>query len=172
MTNPVSAIKNKTMILTLLAILNAIVILVMQSFTSSLEPYSIIGFEFAGSPEKAHLMVNTWIENGVLDAVYFLTGFDYLFMITYGTFLWLSCMVGSSRLTGKLSQAFMALAWLQPVAVLLDAIENAALYQIISGSWKPLWPTLAAGCAAPKFILVLLAMFACLTGVAYKRIIK
>jgi hypothetical protein len=170
MTNPVSAIKNKTIVLTLMAMLNAIVIFVMQSFTSSLKPYSIIGFEFAGSPEKAHLMVNTWTARGVLDTVYFLTGFDYLFMVTYGTFLWLACMLVSHGFSGKISKVFIVLAWLQPIAVLLDALENLALYQIISGSWKSIWPTLAAACAAPKFIIVLLAVLACLAGSVYKAL--
>jgi hypothetical protein len=172
MANPVSVIKNKTTILVLLAVLNAIVILVMQSFTTSLKPYGIIGFEFAGSPEKAHMMVNTWRDNGVLNTVYFLTGFDYLFMVTYGTFLWMACTVVSIGLSGKMSRALMVLAWLQVVAVLFDAIENAALYQIISGSWKPLWPTLAVACATPKFIIVLLGILACVAGSVYKILNK
>ncbi|HEY3429588.1 MAG TPA: hypothetical protein VGK39_02855 [Cyclobacteriaceae bacterium] len=148
--------------------MNVIVIIVMQLFAPLLDPYTIVGFEFAGSPEQAQLMVSTWRENGVLDSVYFVTGFDYLFMITYSSFLWLACLQVSGELSSRLNKMFIVLAWLQPVAAILDAVENVALFQIISGSWKPLWPILAASCAAPKFIIVLLAIISCLGGVFYK----
>lgn len=168
MTNPVSSLTHRTTLLLVLAIFNAIIIGVMQSFGSSLKPFSIIAFEFSWTPEQAHLIVDTWHKNGVLDSVFFLTGFDYLFMITYSTFMWLACMhlaVGASH---KLSNTFIVLAWLQPLAALLDALENLALYQIISGSWKPLWPVLAASCAMPKFLLVILGILSCGTISVYK----
>lgn len=144
------------------------VIAVMQSFSPDLSPYSIIGFEFARTPENAQLMVSTWRENGVLDSVYFVTGFDYLFMATYSAFLWLACTHVGTGMPQRIAKSFQMLAWLQPVAAILDAVENLSLFQIIDGSWKPLWPTLAAACAAPKFLFVLIAIMSCLVGVVYR----
>jgi hypothetical protein len=155
MTNPVFRITNRSSLLFVLAILNVLVILVMQSFGPSLKPFSIIGFEFAGTPEQARLMVNTWKENGVLHSVYFLIGFDYLFMITYSVFLWLACRTVADRLSGGWQMVINIVAWLQPMAALLDAVENLSLYQMVAGSAKKIWPTLSVMCAAPKFIIAL-----------------
>lgn len=168
MTNPM---KSRTWLL-ILAVLNLIVIAVMQSFGTELRPYTIVGFEFALTPENAQQMVGIWKENGVLDSVYFVTGFDYLFMVTYSSFLWLACMRVSRGLSSRLNNVFIVLAWLQPVAAILDAIENLALFQIIEGSWEPVWPTLAAVCAAPKFGIVLLAIMSCLGGVVFNFLRK
>ena len=161
-------LKRRVAVLIILAIVNVIVIAVMQSFGSALKPYSIIGFEFAGTPEKAHVMVEAWQTNGVLDFVFFLTGFDYLFMITYSSFLWLACLSVAEGLPSRLSGFFIVLAWLQPVAALLDAVENLALYKILSGSVKSLWPMLSVACATPKFTIALIAVVACSIGAAYK----
>lgn len=146
---------SKNQLLLALAILNILVIAIMQSFAPALKPFSIIGFEFAGTPEQAQLMVNTWKQNGVLHSVYFLIGFDYLFMITYASFLWLVCIRAAIGMSGKWAKVITILAWLQPVAGLLDAIENLSLYQMVTGSLKPLWPTLSVICAAPKFAIAL-----------------
>jgi hypothetical protein len=127
----------------------------MQSFGPSLKPFSIIGFEFAGTPEQARLMVNIWNENGVLDSVYFLIGFDYLFMITYSAFLWLACRTVADGLSGGLQIAINSVAWLQLLAGLLDAVENLSLYQMVAGSSKPIWPMLSVMCAIPKFTIAL-----------------
>ena len=156
----------------ILAVLNVIVIAVMQSFSTDLKPYTIIGFEFALTPENAQLMVSAWRENGVLNSVYFVTGFDYLFMVAYSAFLWLACMQVGNGMSQRLMKAFQILAWLQPVAAVLDAVENLSLFQILAGSLKLLWPTLAAACAAPKFAFVVLAIISCVVGLLYKTFKK
>lgn len=159
--------KKKTTWLIFLALLNLIVIATMQSFGSSLEPYSIIAFEFAGSVEKSNQIVSTWSRNGVLDSVYFLIGFDYLFMVTYSAFLWLACAILAPVFTGTLSKVFLGLSFIQPIAALFDAIENLALYKIIAGSGDHLWPFLAVLCAVPKFAMVASAVLACFLGAGY-----
>jgi len=148
-------IGRRNTILWILAGFNLGVIAVMQSFGPSLKPFSIIGFEFAGTPEQARLMVNIWNENGVLDSVYFLIGFDYLFMITYSAFLWLACRTVADGLSGGLQIAINSVAWLQLLAGLLDAVENLSLYQMVAGSSKPIWPMLSVMCAIPKFTIAL-----------------
>jgi hypothetical protein len=172
MTNFDVLLKRRATLLIALAILNVVIIFVMQSFGSALKPYSIIGFEYAGTPEKARVMIEAWQSNGVLDFVFFLTGFDYLFMITYSSFLWLACLSVGEGLSHGWSKFFIVLGWLQSVAAILDAIENLALYKILSGSMKPLWPTLSVVCATPKFAIALFAVIACAAGVIYKVLRK
>lgn len=164
MANPAFRIANRSSLLSVMAILNVLVIFVMQSFGRSLKPYSIITFEFAGTPEQAHLMVNAWRENGVLTTVFFLIGFDYLFMITYSAFLWLACLNIALVVSERISKWLVIMAWLQPVAALLDAVENLSLYQTAMGSWNPIWTTLSVLCATPKFIIVSLALLVCLSS--------
>jgi len=153
-----------TRLLIVLAILNLVVIATMQSFGPALKPFSIIGFEFAGTPEQARLMVDTWKENGVLDSVFFLIGFDYLFMITYSSFLWLACRAVADGLKGSIQKVINIIAWLQPLAALLDAVENLSLYQMAAGSWKPIWPLLSVVCAVPKFTIALSGLVILIVG--------
>lgn len=141
----------------------------MQSFAPSLKPYSIIGFEFAGTPEHARLMITTWQEKGVLDSVYFLIGFDYLFMITYSAFLWMACSAVADGLSGRLQNVITIVAWLQPLAGLLDAVENLSLYQMVAGSSKPIWPTLSVICAIPKFTIALTGITVFIVGGILQR---
>lgn len=164
--------KNRFGLLLALAILNILVIAVMQSFAPALKPFSIIGFEFAGTPGKAQLMVNTWKENGVLDSVFFLIGFDYLFMIAYSTFLWLACRVVADGLSGGLQNVTTFVAWLQPLAGLLDAVENLSLYQMVAVSTKPIWPMLSVMCAIPKFAIALTGVTVFMVGGILQRMSK
>src|SRR5688572_27876482 len=106
-------------LLFLLAALNVAVIAVMQSFASELKPHTIIGFEFAFNPENAQQMVRTWRQNGVLDSVYFVTGFDYLFMVTYSAFLCLACLKVGNGMSPRMAKVFSILAALQPIAAVL-----------------------------------------------------
>ena len=48
----------------------------------------------------------------------------------------------------------MVLAWLMPLAGLLDYAENYALWRLLAGDFQPHWPLVAAWCAGVKFALV------------------
>jgi len=164
MINHALSIPNRIYFMFILGMLDVLVIFVMQSFEQSLKPYSIIAFEFAATPERAHLMVDAWRENGVLNTIFFLIGFDYLFMITYSAFLWLACLNIALGASERISKWLVLLAWMQPVAALLDAVENLSLYQTAMGSWNPIWTTLSVLCATPKFLIVFLALLVCLSS--------
>ena len=165
-------IGNRNTILWILAGLNLVIIAIMQSFGPYLKPFSIIGFEFAGTSEQARLIINTWNENGVLNSVYFLIGFDYLFMITYSAFLCLACRVVADGLSGSLQRVITIVAWLQPLAGLLDAVENLSLYQMVAGSSKPIWPKLSVMCAIPKFTIALTGVTVLIVGSILQRMTK
>jgi hypothetical protein len=152
--NPIAilSIQQRRSAFFILAFLNIIIIVVMQVMGQSLKPHGIIPFEFAGSVENAQTMIQDWAERDVLKVLFFLLGFDYLFMITYSVFLWLACLQAAER-SVKFSSALIVLAWLQPLAGFLDATENFALYQMAFGSMKNIWPLLAYSCAVPKFMI-------------------
>jgi hypothetical protein len=142
-----------------LGLANMAVIVVLQIVGQALQPGNIIAFEFAGSATEAHAMMADWQGRGVLPQLFFHLGFDYVFMITYSSFLFVSCYLLQRKMRSGIF--FSILAWLQPVAALLDAVENAALYQIAIGAHSEIWPRLSFYCAAPKFLIVLTALVAC-----------
>lgn len=147
-----------------LAGVNVLVILIMQTISRDLAPYTIIQFEFAGTVENAQMMIEFWRQNHALNSVFFLIGFDYLFMVTYGLLLWLGCKALASAYDGWLRNALVIVAAAQLVAAGLDAIENLALYQMASDSLSPIWPNLSYYCAVPKFLFVAAGVMVILFG--------
>ncbi|MGE0771616.1 MAG: hypothetical protein AB7K37_07890 [Cyclobacteriaceae bacterium] len=143
---------------------NLLVILVMQIVSTDLAPYNIIQFELAGNVRNAQMLVGFWRQNEALNSVFFLIGFDYLFLVTYGLFLWLGCKALASAYDGMIRNALTIVASAQSLAAGLDAIENVALYQMASGSLSARWPNLSYYCAVPKFLFVAAGVIAMLFG--------
>ena len=141
-----------------LAVANLVIIVVMQVVGRHLHPYNIVQFEFAGSVQESLRLVHGWKERGALDAVFFLIGFDYLFMVAYSTFLWLACEKAAQQFSGGVRRMASVTALLQFAAAGLDGIENVALFQMASESQVALWPILSFTCAAPKFLIVLFGL--------------
>jgi len=129
-------------------------------------PRGIVSFEFAGDAATAHAMMESWGERGRLYAALSL-GLDFLFLLLYAAAIALACVRVASRLAAPGTWAERAgwiLAWAQPVAAGLDAVENVALIQLLLGSSTPLWAPLAWICAAVKFALVGLGLAYALPG--------
>ena len=164
--NPIAifSIRQRRTALIILAVLNIVIIVTMQAMGKSLKPYSIIAFEFAGNVDVAREMVLVWSRKGVMNVVLFLIGFDYAFMIAYSSFLGLACLHTAERIPGKFLNPMIVLALLQPVAALLDAIENIALYHMAEMSVNEIWPTIAFDCAIPKFAITALGFIVWVGG--------
>lgn len=138
-------------------IINAILITSMVILEQNLKPITIVEFELAGSIEKAQTMLQVWEARGVMPVVFFLLGIDYLFMIVYSFSLWFACLHVADAI--RFLEKFVVLvAWLLPVAAVLDAVENAALFQFALGSRDLAWPAIARHCAVPKFVIALTAL--------------
>ncbi|RAW00128.1 hypothetical protein [Pseudochryseolinea flava] len=135
--------------------LNLGTIWVMISISQVLQPHSIIDFELAGTFHRAQQILSTWQENNAMNALFFLLGFDYFFIITYSVGLWFACLHVASKYHGKFQVFLVVLAWLQPLAGLLDAVENGALYHLASGSTDQMLPAVAKFTAIPKFVIAL-----------------
>lgn len=124
-----------------------------RALQSNAAPYGIVSFEFAGDLTTARAIIEGWGEAARVQAAFNL-GLDYLYLLIYGSTLALACLwVGTrgSRLTLVWAER---MAWVALAAAGLDAVENLALYQLLVGSFWPVWPVLAAGCAAVKFTAV------------------
>lgn len=153
----------RQILLIVLAILNVVIFVAMQKMAVALLPGGIVPFEFAWSLENGRQMVTIWQQNDVLPQLFFLLGFDYAFMLTYSAFLYLACRsVGERIAHPKISATFLFIAGIQPVAGLLDAVENFSLYQVVVGTQLEWWPRLAFLCATPKFAIVIVGLLSIL----------
>jgi hypothetical protein len=153
--------------------LTALSLLVMASLQvlgkpliTAASPAGIISYEFAGDPEQARCMVESWGNEGRVYAGLNL-GLDYLFLVSYGLAISLGCVLAAEKLSKRSSKLWslgLILAWGQLCAALLDAIENYGLIRVLLGSNAVIWPQTALWCAVFKFILVGLGLFYVLAG--------
>ncbi|QQS45524.1 MAG: hypothetical protein IPM66_16485 [Acidobacteriota bacterium] len=136
-------------------------------------PNGIISYEFAGNLANSAAMIDSWDEQARVAAGLNL-GLDYLYLVAYPLTIGLGCLlVGRRFRTGSLfSRAGIVLAWVQPVAGLLDAVENAALIQLLTGSRLDYLPAIAYWCAAPKFAIVIVGLAYVLVGYPATSIIR
>jgi hypothetical protein len=133
-------------------------------------PAGIVSFELVGSLDGATAILAEWGEQGRVAAGINL-GLDYLFLVVYPIALGLGCLQIArrcQRLGAKwrwMAPVAGRLAWEAILAGALDAIENAALLQVLQGASDPFWPQLARWMAIPKFVLVLLCLLYLLAGI-------
>jgi hypothetical protein len=126
----------------------------------------IISFELAGDLESAQRMLDSWDHQAQIRAGLSL-GLDYLYLVAYAAAISLGCVLVARSLDLKassLGRVGYILAWLLPVAALLDAIENYALIRLLFGSEQAYWPSIARWTAIPKFVIVILGLVYFLLG--------
>jgi hypothetical protein len=136
-------------------------------------PYGIISFELARTVPQAQAMLDSWDAQAHLAAAFNL-GLDYLFMLVSAGALALGCLLAGRLLAHRrwpLASLAGWLAWGAFAAMLLDAVENVALYtQLLSGASDP-WPAVAFICAAIKFALIFLGMLYAFYALAIRLVI-
>lgn len=128
--------------------------------TTNAAPYGIVSYELAFTAENAAAMLASWDADAQLSAAFGL-GLDYLFMPAYAGALWLACGLAGQRLR-RLAWPLDGWAGLLArgavLAAVLDAIENAALWQQLISAPGDLLAILAGVCASIKFALIFLAL--------------
>lgn len=122
----------------------------------------IVSFELARSPEAAAAMVESWDSRARLVAAFGL-GFDFLFMPFYATALSTGLLLAGERLKGVWLTLSNLLGWGAYLSIAFDAIENIALFSILTGEIGSNPPT-AFWCASIKFALLLLGLGYALTA--------
>jgi hypothetical protein len=137
-----------------------VLLIVMQSLdgplTTEAAPHGIISYELAKTPSVAQRILASWSQDAKIYATLSL-GIDYLFLSVYAFFIGLACVQLGRRLHARLPKVGLVgfmLAWGQLPAALCDALENLALFRLLSGSTQEVWPLIAWCCAVVKFTLV------------------
>jgi hypothetical protein len=126
-------------------------------------PNGIVSYELAGTLKKSVAMLASWDESARLNAAFGL-GFDYLFMPIYAIFIALATLLAAGRHQGWLRSLGAAAGWGAFLAALFDAVENFALWHILSNGAANPWPGLAAGCASIKFFFFIAGIVYAIAG--------
>lgn len=129
----------------------------------------IVGFELAGSTERATQILGEWGEAGQ-DAARLSLWLDFLFLIAYGAFLPLAILAvrDAARRNGwdGYARYGTAIAVLPVAAALCDAIEDVGLLLVLQGHGASQAPEAATAFALLKFAALAIALIYLLAGLA------
>ena len=137
-----------------------------QPLKTDQAPNGIISFEIAINFLQSQSILSSWDHHSKLFAALSL-GLDFLFLIAYSLFLSLLCLKTAERFTGKnnwFRNIGIIISWLQFLAALFDAVENYALIQLLLGSQKELFSSIAYYFAVAKFLFILTAFVYLIAG--------
>jgi hypothetical protein len=127
----------------------------------------IIEFELARTSEKASEFYGELGESG-RDAARESLYLDYPYLILYGLFYAAACVVVAARAAERgmtrLARLGRPLAWGAFGSAACDAIENAALLQVLDGHTDQPWPGIAFTFASVKFLLIAAAVIYVIVG--------
>jgi hypothetical protein len=155
--------------LALTVVLFAVFRVLDEPLRTAAAPNGIVSFEFAGLPDQAEVIVSSWNETTPLGfpqilggysetspVVYaaFGLGLDYLFMPVYSLALSLGTLLAAGRHAGWLKSLGAVAGWGAFGAAIFDAVENYALWRVLSGDIISPYPEIAAVCAVVKFFLI------------------
>lgn len=136
-------------------------------------PNGIVSFELARTPEKASQILASWTPikgNNIWEnrkRLLFASlglGLDYLFMPLYSLALAFGTTLAINRQTGWIKSLGSLAGWGAFVAVLFDAVENFALFQVLLGAYESSYPAIAASCAMIKFGLLIFGLLIAVVG--------
>lgn len=150
------------LLLVLTGLTGVVMLMLDQSLKTTSAPLGIVSFELAGDIPTAQAIVLSWQGQAKVYAALGL-GLDYLFLLLYPLTMMAACvLLANIYQQGMRASMGRVLAWLILLAVILDAVENYALWRLLLEDWHPLWPRLSLICAMPKFVLIV----ACLAYIA------
>ena len=150
-------------ILVITGIINVVIVNYSYYMGDYFENYNLIDLELAGSVINSNIILDYWKDLEVINWVYFHLGLDFLFMITYSVFLFFGCHTSALQLKSFpfFIHLGLVIGWMQPLAGILDFIENYSLLHVLSGTTDDFWPQLAGWCAMPKFAIALSGLAYC-----------
>lgn len=135
---------------------------------TSAAPSGIVSFELARNVNTSQSIVDSWDANARLYAAFGL-GLDYLFMPVYALALSLGLLLASSNKTGWYRTCANWMGWGVFAAALFDAVENYALWKVLTGGVFSPYPEIAAFCATIKFILLIVGLVTALSGRLFRN---
>lgn len=113
----------------------------------------IVGFELAGSEERADDIRTEWGEEG-RDSARLSLWIDFLYLAGYGAFWALAAAAIRDRTSGRLARALRLAIVTAPLAAACDVVENVALLLVLGGHGGAIGPPVAAAFAVAKFALI------------------
>jgi hypothetical protein len=127
----------------------------------------IIGFEFAGSDERAAEILSDWGDEGI-DAAKASLWIDFLYIVAYGTFLvlasWATRDLAERRAWSRMAAFGSVVIPFAAAAAAFDAIEDVGLLIAVDQHGGDLAPRLAQICASLKFALLVVTIAYLLAG--------
>ena len=127
----------------------------------------IVGFEFAGSEERAAEILVEWGDEGT-DAARASLWLDFAYILCYGTFLvlaaWATRDLAASRGWRRMAAFGTAVIPFAAAAAAFDAIEDVGLLLALDRHGGDLAPRLAQICASLKFALLAVTIAYLLVG--------
>lgn len=126
-------------------------------------PGGMVSFELAFRADLSQGMVDSWNPEAKLAAAFGL-GFDYLFMPVYSLALALGLLLARSDKRAFYFSFVNFMGWGAFAAALFDAVENFALWHILTQGTQTPYPQLAAVCATLKFTLLIVGLVTALAG--------
>jgi hypothetical protein len=147
-------------------VLDVAVVVLDRKLTGTGGP-SILGFELAGSEERAAEIVAEWGSSG-RDYARWSLWIDYAFMLSYGVFFTLAALATRDFARQHGLRALAAVGAVAPIAAAaaagFDAIENAFLLLTLGGHGGSAAPVIATAAASIKFLLIAVAIVYALWG--------
>ena len=131
----------------------------------------IIGFELAGSEDRAREILADWGDDGS-DAAKASLWLDYAYIVAYGTFLVLAAAatrdLAARRGWGRMSSLGLPVMTFAAAAAAFDAIEDVGLLLAVNERGGELAPRLGQVCAILKFSLLAVVIAYLLAGLALR----
>jgi hypothetical protein len=128
----------------------------------------IVGFELAGSEDRAAEILADWGDEGT-DAAKASLWIDYAYIVAYGTFLvlaaWATRDLAQDRGWHRMAALGIAVIPFAAAAAAFDAIEDAGLLLAVNQQGGDLAPRLAQVCASLKFALLALTIAYLVAGI-------
>jgi hypothetical protein len=117
----------------------------------------IVGFEFAGTQDRAAEILADWGNSGT-DAAKASLWIDYAYIVAYGTFLvlaaWATRDLAEQRGWTRMAAFGVAVIPLAAAAAAFDAIEDVGLLLAVDGHGGDVAPRLSQVCASLQFLLI------------------
>ena len=160
-----------------------------QPLRTPAAPNGIVSFELAGSPLQARAIIDVWTGRTIIftdgenynaivaqpgesftynpvPPIYaaFGLGIDYLFMPLYAFALAFGTLLAAGKHSGWFKSLGAVAGYGAFAAVLFDAVENYALFQILLNKVYSPYPEIAFYCASIKFGLLIFGLLYGLMG--------
>jgi hypothetical protein len=152
-------------------VLFAILAVIDRRMTDTGGP-GIVGFELARTPQRAAEILADWGDSGQ-DAARASLWLDFLYLTTYGAFLWLAVRALRESLARRGVDGFARfgerIALLPFVGAACDAVEDVFLLLVLDGHGGSTAPAIATAFASVKFVCLGIVVIYLLVGLLAMR---